>query len=320
MTMKNAAIVFAALAAAASPAAAQVVGIGTNPQGTQFYNMSVAIGKVVSDKTDLQVRVQPIGGTSQLMPQLDRREIEFGLFSAIDMTDGYAGKGSYPGKAVQNLRAVAVLGPLYFSLFVRGDSPAKTLADTKGMRIPSEFPAALVVMRATRGLLANAGYTFADYTALPVTNLSQAADAFKAGRVDLGVSSIGAANIRELNQEVSSGVRYLPILSDAAAIARMQREVAVSYPTLLQPAPNYFGVREPITVMTFDMYLATYDGAPADVISKFVTVLHANKHELVAAFAGFRTFEPSQMAKEFPVPYHPAAAKFYAEKGERTTR
>jgi len=320
MTTRGAAIVFAALAAAAYPAAAQVVGIGTNPQGTQFYNMSAAIGKVVSEKTDLQVRVQPIGGTSQLMPQLERREIEFGLFSAIDMTDGYEGKGSYPGKAVQNLRAVSVLGPLYFSLFVRGDSPAKTIADTKGMRIPSEFPAALVVMRATRGLLANPGYTFADYTALPVTNLSQAADAFKAGRVDLGVSSIGAANIREVNQEVSSGVRPLPILADPAAIARMQREVSVSYPTLLQPAPNYFGVREPITVMTFDLYLATYDGAPADVVTKFVTALHASKNELVAAFPGFRTFDPDKMAKDFPVPFHPAAAKFYAEKGQRTTR
>src|SRR4051812_16879397 len=71
MMTKSVAIGFAAMIAAAPVATGQVVGIGTNPQGTQFYNMSVAMGKVVSDKTDLQVRVQPIGGTSQLMPQLD---------------------------------------------------------------------------------------------------------------------------------------------------------------------------------------------------------------------------------------------------------
>jgi len=318
--MRSATIAMAALIAAACPAAAQVVGIGTNPQGTLFYNMGVAIGKVVSEKTGVQVRVLPIGGTSQLLPQIDRGEIEFGLFSAIDMIDGYEGKGSYPGKPVENLRAVAALGPLYFSLFVRGDSPAKTIADTKGMRIPSGFPAALVVLRATKGLIANPGYTMNDYIPQPVANLSQAAEAFKNGRVDIGVSSIGAASLRELNQEVSGGVRYLPILTEPEAIARMQKEVPVSYPVLLQPAPTYVGVREPITVMAFDTYLATQNGTPPELVAKFVAALHGHKGELVAAFPGFRTFEPTQMAKEFPVPYHPAAIRFYAEKGQRTAR
>lgn len=318
--MRRATIALAALIAAACPAAAQVVGIGTNPQGTLFYNMGVALGKVVSEKTDLQARVLPIGGTTQLLPQIDRGETEFGLFSAIDMIDGYEGKGSYPEKPVRSLRAVAALGPLYFSLFVRGDSPAKTLADTKGMRIPSGFPAALVVLRATRGLLANAGYTMSDYVQQPVANLSQGAEAFKNGRVDLGVSSIGAAFLRELNQEVSGGIRYLPISTQPDAVARMQKEVTVSYPVVLQPGPAYVGVREPTAVMAFDIYLATRDGTSPDLVAKIAAALFAHKNELVATFAGFRSFEPGQMAKEFPVPYHPGANKFYAEKGQRPAR
>jgi TRAP transporter TAXI family solute receptor len=310
----------AVLIAGAGPAAAQVVGLGTNPQGTLFYNMGAAIAKVVTEKAGLQTRVLPIGGTSQLMPQIGSGETEFGLFSAIDMIDGYEGKGSYPEKPVQNLRAVAALGPLYFSLFVRNDSPAKTLADTKGMRLPSGFPAALVVLRATKGLLANPGYTMNDYVQQPVANLSQASEAFKNGRVDIGVSSIGAAALRELNQEVSGGIRYLPISDEPGAIARMQKEVPVSYPVLLRPAPAYVGVREPITVMAFDIYLATRDATPPDLVAKFAATLHANKDDLVASFPGFRSFEPGQMAKEFPVPYHPGATRFYAEKGQRPGR
>src|SRR3970282_2270058 len=107
-----AAVVAAAIAVAA-PSNAQVVGLGTNPQGTLYYSMGVAVAKVVTEKSGIQMRVQPIGGTSQLMPQIERGEIEFGIFSAIDMTDGYEGKGSYPGKPGQGLRAVAVPGPLY---------------------------------------------------------------------------------------------------------------------------------------------------------------------------------------------------------------
>ena len=126
--MKSFAVAAAVLAATAgaAPSNAQVIGLGTNPQGTLYYTMGVALAKVIAEKANIQMRVQPIGGTSQLMPQLERGEIEFGIFSAIDMTDGYAGKGSYPGKPVQGMRSVAVLGPLYFTFFVRNDNPAKT--------------------------------------------------------------------------------------------------------------------------------------------------------------------------------------------------
>ena len=294
---------------------AQVVGLGTNPQGTLTYTMGVALAKVIADKTGLQMRVQPIGGTSQLMPQIDRGEIEFGMFSAIDMVDGYEGKGSYPGKPVQSLRAVAVLGPIYYSFFVRNDSPARAVADTKGLRVPSEFPAALVVLRSTKGLMASAGYAYADYVPQPVANLQQAGNEFRAGRVDLGVLPVGAAVVREINQEVSGGIRYLPMSDAPDAIARMKKEVAVAYTTKLQPAPHIVGIREPTTIMTFDVYLATAASTNPALIETVVAALYDNRDALIEAFPGYRDFGPDKMAKVFPVPYHPGAIKAYTAKG-----
>ena len=315
--MKSFATLIAVAAAAlAMPAAAQVVGLGTNPQGTLYYSMGVALAKVVTEKTGIQMRVQPIGGTSQLMPQLERGEIEFGIFSAIDMTDGYEGKGSYPGKPVQGLRSVGVLGPLYFTFFVKNDNPAKTVAETKGQKLPTEFPAGLVVYRAIKGLIASAGYTVADYIQQPVGSLAQAATAFREGRVDLGALPIAAAAIRELDAETKGGVRHVPMSDKPEAAARMRKEVEVAYTTLLKPSPAYVGVREPTMVMTFDIYLATFKEANAELVQKIVAALHDNKDELVAAFPGYRSFDPGQMAKDFPVPYHPGAQKFYADRGK----
>jgi len=305
-----------ALALLAPPAAAQkVVGLATNPQGTLTYLMGIALAKLANEKGGIVMRHQPSGGTSQIMPPLDSGEFEFAMFSAIDMIDGYAGSGSYPGKPVRNLRAAAVIGQFYFSFFVRGDSPARTLADTKGLRIPSAFPAALVVVRATNAYLATANLTFEDYVQQPVANLQQGATEFRNGRVDLGLLPVGAGAIQELNASIPGGVRFLPMPDSPAAIARMKAVVPVVYPKILQPEPRFIGVREPTPVMTYDIYFAASALAPDDLVYRMVKTMHENRDELVVAFAGLRDYRPAEAAKDFPVPYHPGAIRLYQEKG-----
>jgi len=303
------------LALALPASAQQVVGLVTNPQGTLTYLLGIALAKVANDKAGIIVRHQPSGGTSQMMPQLDSGEFEFAMFSAIDMIDGYEGAGSYPGKPARNLRAVAVIGQFYFSFFVRNDSPARTLLDTKGMRIPSEFPAARVVVRSTDAYLASANLSFADYVQQPVGNLQQGANEFKNGRVDIGVLPVGAGATIELNATIPGGIRYISMPASPEAVARMQKVVPVVYPSVLQPASQYPGVRDATTVMTYDIYLAASAHAPDDLVYKMVAAMHANRDDLVATFAGFRDYRPDEAAKIFPVPYHPGAIRFYTEKG-----
>jgi len=298
------------------PASAQqMVGLVTNPQGTLTYLLGIALSKLANEKGGLMVRHQPSGGTSQIMPQLDSGEFEFAMFSAIDMIDGYEGAGSYPGKPARNLRAVAVIGQFYFSFFVRNDSPARSVAETKGMRIPTEFPAARVVVRATEAYLAAANMTFADFVQQPVANLQQGGNEFKAGRVDLGLLPVGAGATIELNASIPGGIRYISMPNSAEAIARMRKLVPVVYLSELQPAPQYPGVREATTVMTYDIYLAASAHAKDEVVHKLVQTMHDNRDELVASFAGFRDYRPQEAAKTFPVPYHPGAIKLYTEKG-----
>ena len=298
------------------PASAQqVVGLVTNPQGTLTYLLGIGLAKLANEKAGIVVRHQPSGGTSQMMPQLDSGEFEFAMFSAIDMIDGYGGAGSYPGNPARNLRAVAVIGQFYFSFFVRNESPARTVADTKGMRIPSEFPAARVVVRSTEAYLAAANMSFADYIQQPVGNLQQGGNEFKAGRVDLGLLPVGAGATIELNASIPGGIRYISMPGSPEAIARMQKVVPVVYPSVLQPATQYPGIREPTTVMTYDIYLAASAHAKDELVYKMVQTMHDNRDALVAAFAGFRDYRPQEAAKNFPVPYHPGAIRLYTEKG-----
>ena len=67
--------VFAVASVTASLAVAQVVSVATNPQGTLGYRTGIAVAKVVTAKTDVTARAQPMAGSSTYLPMLDRGEI-----------------------------------------------------------------------------------------------------------------------------------------------------------------------------------------------------------------------------------------------------
>jgi TRAP-type uncharacterized transport system substrate-binding protein len=91
-------VIGAALAAATTvaPAQAQQVRvIASNPQGSVFYSASVAIGKLIDEKLKMQVRVQPMAGSSTYIPLLNRGEIDFGLTNVDDSMTAFKGTGSF---------------------------------------------------------------------------------------------------------------------------------------------------------------------------------------------------------------------------------
>ena len=89
----------AALACGVATAAQaqQVRVIASNPQGSIFYAASVAIGKLMDDKLKMQVRVQPMAGSSTYIPLLNRGEVDFGLTNVDDALH-------QPTRAIGNFR------------------------------------------------------------------------------------------------------------------------------------------------------------------------------------------------------------------------
>ena len=69
-------------AMAASAQAQQIRVIAANPQGSIFYSGSVAIGKLIDDRLKMQVRVQPMAGSSTYIPLLNNGEADFGALDA----------------------------------------------------------------------------------------------------------------------------------------------------------------------------------------------------------------------------------------------
>jgi uncharacterized protein len=75
--------------------AQQVRVLAANPQGSIFYSASVAIGKLMDEKLKMQVRVQPMAGSSTYIPLLNRGEADFGLTNVDDSITAFKGTGNF---------------------------------------------------------------------------------------------------------------------------------------------------------------------------------------------------------------------------------
>ncbi len=313
-TLAVATAAFMGAVAAGTPAAAQLYGLGTGKQGFFTYSAGATIAKVASDN-GLPMRIQPFGGTSAYVPAINAKEIEFGLANELETNYAVTGTGIYKGKPQPDVRVVTVLTPLYSVLFVRKDSPYKTVADLKGKRIPTDFTSQRVLDVLMRGTLANGNVSYDDIKKVPVPNVVGGANEFAEGKVDAFMFALGAGAVAETDAKVG-GVRVLPIDPSPEAMARLRKFIPVAYATKLEPAKGRVGILGPTDVYAYDYLVLANKNVPDDAVYKLVKAMHDNKPALAAGFAPLRGFMPDRMAKDLgPVQYHPGAIKYYTEIG-----
>ena len=230
----------AAAIALASPASAQMYGMGTGKQGFFTYSAGAAIAKVAADN-GMNLRLQPFGGTSAYVPGINAGEIEFGLANELETHYAVTGTVIYKDKKQADLRVIAVLTPLYSEFFVRKDSPIKTIADLKGKRVPTDYVSQRVLDVLSRGTLANGGLTYDDIQKVPVPNVVGGADELAQGKADVFMFALGSGKVAEVDAQVG-GLRVLPVDPSPEAMARLRKFIPVAYATQLGPGKGRAGI------------------------------------------------------------------------------
>lgn len=313
--MRNATLTAVLAGMLAAPAAlAQTVGIGATSTA-YTAQASAAISKVVS-QAGLQMRVQPHGGTSAYVPQVNAGTLEFGLANELETLYAVKGQAMYDGRPQSNLRIATVLTPFTVAVYARKDSDIRTLADLKGKRVPSGWASQRIIGVLMEGQLANAGLSYDDVEQVPVPNVVKGADDFAAGRLDVFFFASAAGKVKETDAKVG-GIRAIALDPSPQAMARTKKHVPVAYARQFKPSPVFTGVLEPTWLMAYDYLMLTNAKVSDDIVYKVVKAMHGNKKALAASFPALNAFQPAGMAKNFPgVQYHPGAVKFYKEVGQ----
>jgi len=308
------AVAAAAIASLATAAQAQQVRvIASNPQGSVFYAASAALGKLIDEKLKMQVRVQPMGGSSTYIPLLNRGEVDFGLTNVDDSMTSFKGAGNFR-QPNPNLRLMAAAFPLTLGALVPADSPIKTIADLKGKTMPWGYNAQTTGRVLQQAVLASAGLTMDDVKTVPTQSLFSGVDLLAEGKVEAATIAIGTAQVQRANVTLNSrgGVRFINMESSPEAMARVKK-ILPSRPITIKPAPHTIGVTTPTTILAYSIFFTTHEKMPDDVVYNLVKAMHGAKEDLIKGHPVFRSFDPARMTEEIGVPWHPGAIKFYKE-------
>jgi TRAP transporter TAXI family solute receptor len=309
----------ALLVALTAPLAhAQTASIGTNPPGSLFYSIGSGIAKVVTDAGKMKLSVQPYAGSSTFLPLLSTAELEFGVNNAVDMNLAYRGPGVQiggrnPFPHTPNARLVLRGGPNVVGLLVRKDSPIKTIQDIRGKRMTGEYPAHIAVWYNMFGHLASAGLTWNDVKIVPVPAVNEGVDALVQGRADVTEHALASAKVREAEAVV--GVRHVSTDCSPEGEKRLRAAVPGYYPRIVKggSAP---GVTEDTCMIAYDNQLVTGRTVADQTVYTALASLWDNMEKLAPIHPGLREWTRERAVDpEPPIPYHPAAVRFYKEKG-----
>ena len=300
--------------AAAGTGSAQTVGVGTTKGGATAA-VAAVVSKVVSTKSSVQMRTQPMAGTQQYIPIVNAGEMAFGVSNVVQATMAVHGTGLSKDRKYDRLQMVATLMTFRFGPVVPISSGIKTLADLRGKNYPSGFKASPLFALVMEAFLVNGGLSLNDVKRVPVVAVSQHWDFFKQGKTDVATGVVGSGIVQELNASVSGGIRFVSMENSPAALARDAKLLPGVEILGVEPNPRFVGVERPIHVLAYDYMLWTHQGMDAEIVYQVAKALFENEKTLHEASPIWRSHRSARMGRDHRLAYHPGAVKLYQEKG-----
>ena len=302
--LRYAAIALAALTLTAGAASAQTYGFATLPPGTLNHTTAAAIAKVLKEKGGINMLVQPTAGDQVINPLVGRGEVEIGITNIMEAQDALEGQ-------FKDMRLIAAVHALRTPFFVRKDSGLFKMADMKGKRVSMGYSAMRNIEKTMLAQLATAGLTGADIKPVLVPNVVRSADEFMAGNADMFSFAFGGPKVKEADATVG-GIRALEI--DDQNMAPAKKIMPWAYLTQIGPGPIFTGVEKPMKVYSFDNVIIASAKVSDDLVYKILDLMEKNKDELVAVQPVLREWTPAFGYRQYGVPYHPGALKFFKER------
>jgi hypothetical protein len=287
----------------ANSVSAQTYGFATLPPGTLNHTTASAIAKVLKEKGGMNMLVQPTAGDQVINPLVGRGEVEIGITNIMEAQDALDG-------GLKDMRIITAAHALRTPIFVRKDSGMFKNADLKGKRVTMGYSAMRNIDKTVRAMLASGGLTEADVKPVLVPNVVRSADEFMAGNADMFSFAFGGPKVREADATVG-GIRALEF--DGAGMPAAKKIMPWAYLTQIGPGPIFTGVEKPMKVYSFDNVLIASAKTPDDFVYKVIDLMVKNKDDLVAVQPVLREFSPAFAYKQYGVPYHPGAIKYFKE-------
>ena len=309
------AVLFVALLAGAAPAQEKInISIGTGGTGGVYYPMGGGMANVLSKYVPgMQATAEVTGGSVANLQLLGTGKSDVGLVMVDAALTALQGEDKFKSGKIP-IRTLMVLYPNRMHVVTIASTGIKKMADLKGKRVSTGSPGSATEVMAFRVIEA-AGLDKDKDLKRERLGVAESVNAVKDGKIDafFWVGGIPTAAVTDLG--ATPGVK-IQMIDHSEVVDAMNRKYGPLYVQDAIPAKSYPGQDVPNKVATVWNILVSHERMSNQVAYNIVKTIFDRKADLVAVHREALNFDYRyQTNAHSPIPYHPGAIKYFAEKG-----
>ena len=295
-------------------AQAQNISIATGGTGGVYYPMGGGIAAVLSKHVPgMQATAEVTGGSVDNLKLVGTGK-PYIAFSMTDAgQDAYRGVDKFQGNKVP-LKTLMILYPNRMHVVTVEGRGINTMADLKGKRMSTGSPGSATEVRAFRVIEA-AGLDKDKDVKRERLGVAESVNAMKDGKIDafFWVGGLPTAGVTDLANTPNTKVK---LIDHADTVAAMNKKYGNLYVEDAISKDIYRGMdtdNKQATVMNILVSHASMDDKTAYNIVK---TIFDRRDDLIAVHKEATNFKlENQKSSASPIPFHPGAVKYFAEKG-----
>ena len=283
------------------------VTIATGGASGPYNIIATTLAELYVQDYGVNSKTQTTGASVENINLLHQGKAEMALLMSDVLSQAVNGEGAFANK-IDNVKQIAALYPNFVQIVTSKRSGIKTLADVRGKRVAVGDQNSGVEVNA-RTLLNGHGITYDDIR-VDYLGYAEAADALKAGRIDVAFLTSGLPNSSLMELEQGFDLQLVSILpEDVARIAEDK-----SYFVSLEIPAGTYGNEEPIPTAAIMNALAVRADMSKEDVYKLTKTFFENLSKLENSHQAVKDISLENAQKGLVAPLHPGAQQYYDEQ------
>jgi len=305
-----------ALAGAAQAQEKYSLSIATGGTGGVYYPLGGGMANILSKYVPgLQATAEVTGGSVDNLKLIATGKPYIGFSMADAGQDAYRGEDKFKGTKVP-LRTLMVLYPNRMHVVTIEGIGITKMADLKGKRISTGSPGSATEVMGFRVIEA-AGLDKDRDMKRERLGVAESVNALKDRKIDafFWVGGLPTAAVTDLANTPGIKIR---LIDHADTVAAMNKKYGPLYIEDVIPKATYRGMDADNKQATVWNILVSHENLSSQTAYNIVKTIFDKRDDMIAVHKEAENFRlENQKAAASPIPFHPGAVKYFAERGVR---
>jgi uncharacterized protein len=301
-------------ALAAFGAVAQNISIATGGTGGVYYPMGGGLAAALSKYVPgMQATAEVTGGSVDNLKLIETGKPYVGFSMADAALDAAKGEDKFKGKKVP-LKTLAILYPNRMHVVSVEGKGINKMSDLKGKHVSTGSPGSATEVMAFR-LIEAAGLDKDKDMKRERLGAAESANALKDGKIDafFWVGGLPTAAVTDLANTPGNKIK---MVDHAELVPAMNKKYGNLYVEDTIPKAMYKGMDTDNKQATVMNILVAHENMDEKTAYNIVKTIFEKKADLVAVHKESENIKlENQKTAATPIPFHPGAVKYFAEKG-----